>query len=167
MVRCYSLSEIVLLICIDIELDSLPPKWMIDPKRLIVENGTYDVKAVPISSIVRVCNRLIKVRLLIAGVSCLISSPQVDVDMIVERSRISVMSDVVEQLNGIAQEWGSNQAFVVPEVDWSKMRQLEFQENLRSRNALETRLHGKSCILCQEFDEHVRVPSELRPWVDS
>jgi len=72
------------------------------------------------------------------------------------------MNEAVEQLNGIAQEWKDNNASVVPEVDWSKMRQLEFQENLRSRNALESRLEGKGCILCQYLDDHVRILPTMR-----
>jgi antiviral helicase SKI2 len=91
----------------------------------------------------------------------LLLCPQVDIDMIIERNRISVMNEAVEQLNEIAQEWKNNSASVVPEVDWSKMRQLEFQENLRSRNALETRLEGKGCILCQDLEDHVRILSMM------
>jgi antiviral helicase SKI2 len=88
--------------------------------------------------------------------------------MIIERNRISVMNEAVEQLNEIAQEWKSSNTPVVPEVDWSKMRQLEFQENLRSRNALVTRLEGKACILCQDLDDHVRIlPMMLSLAIDS
>lgn len=75
--------------------------------------------------------------------------------MVIERQRISVMNEVVEQLNDIAQEWCNDPTPTVPEVDWSKMKQLEFQENLRSRNSLEKRLEGKGCILCKEFQDHV------------
>jgi antiviral helicase SKI2 len=77
--------------------------------------------------------------------------------MIIERNRISVMNEAVEKLHEIAQEWKSNQASVALEVDWSKMRQLEFQESLRSRNALEARLEGKGCTICQDFDDHVSI----------
>jgi len=96
-------------------------------------------------------------RLSIALRQCLSFSFQVDVDMIIERQRISVMNEVVEQLHDIAQEWTNSPSPAVPEVDWLKMRQLEFQENLRSRNALEKRLEGKGCILCENFDDHVRI----------
>ena len=66
------------------------------------------------------------------------------------------MCEVVEQLQEIAMEWHTASPSQIPEVEWSKMRQLEFQENLRSREALEKRLEGKGCTLCEHFSEHVR-----------
>lgn len=125
---------------------SVPPQWIVDPRNLIVDERTYDVKAVPLSSIIRVCNRMVKV----------------DVEMIIDRQRISVMNEVVEQLNEIAQEWSNNSILTVPEVDWSKIKQLEFQENLRTRNALEKRLEGKGCVLCEDFRDHYSRIHEKR-----
>jgi antiviral helicase SKI2 len=82
---------------------------------------------------------------------------KVDVDMILERQRISVMNDVVQQLDDVLQDWKKSQLQTIPEVDWSKIRQLEFQENLRTRRALEARLEGKACVSCDKFDEHVCI----------
>jgi antiviral helicase SKI2 len=51
----------------DIEPASLPPLWIINPGKMVVDERTYDVKAIPISSIIRVCNRMIKVHYPIFG----------------------------------------------------------------------------------------------------
>lgn len=75
--------------------------------------------------------------------------------MIIERQRISVMNDIVTQLNDIVSEWQTTRPAQFPEVEWSKMRQLEFQESLRSRDTLAMRLDGKGCVLCEHFEEHV------------
>lgn len=66
------------------------------------------------------------------------------------------MNEVVEHLNDVVTEWQKTRPTQFPEVDWSKMRMLEFQESLRSRDALAARLEGKSCVFCEHFDEHVR-----------
>lgn len=82
---------------------------------------------------------------------------QVNVEMILERQRKSVMEEVVEQLHAVVTEWQATMPpQLFPEVEWSKMRQLEFQESLRSRDALAVRLQGKSCVSCEHFKEHVR-----------
>jgi antiviral helicase SKI2 len=106
---------------------------------------TYDVKAIPLSSIMFVTSRTIKI----------------DIDMIIERQRISFMNDAVSLLRGILDEWTQQDARIdqngeIPEVDWGRMRQLEFQEALRSHKALAKRLEGKGCVLCEQFEEHVR-----------
>jgi len=66
------------------------------------------------------------------------------------------MNEVVERLNDIVTEWQTTRPTQFPEVEWSKMRMLDFQDNLRLRNAIAARLEGKSCVLCEHFDEHVR-----------
>jgi len=112
---------------------------------------TYDVKAIPLSSIILVTSRTIKI----------------DIDMIIEKQRISFMNEAVSLLRGVLDEWTQREARIdengeVPEVDWGRMKQLEFQETLRSREALAKRLEGKGCVLCEQFEEHVRhfgVPS--------
>lgn len=79
--------------------------------------------------------------------------------MIVERAKISYMNATLEQLSAIVAEWCQlpGDPPTIPEVEWSKMRTLEFQEALRTREALARRLEGKQCILCQDFSTHVRL----------
>jgi len=116
---------------------------------------TYDVKAIPLSSIVLVTGRTIKI----------------DIDMIIEKQRISFMNEAISLLRGILDEWTRREARIdengeMPEVDWGRMRQLEFQEALRSREAIAKRLEGKSCALCEQFEQHVRPLMSLLPLMD-
>ena len=43
----------------------------------------------------------------------------------------------------------------IPEVDWGKMRSLDFQETLQYRKVLEKVNCDRSCLLCPDFDIHV------------
>lgn len=72
----------------------------------------------------------------------------------INRHRISHMENVVQNLQGLAHSWISKGS--VPEVDWSKVKTLEFQETLKSRQSFAARLEGKICLSCPDFDEHVR-----------
>lgn len=63
------------------------------------------------------------------------------------------MSDLIATLAGLVHEWSAVET--IPEVDWARMRTLEFQEALRSRDALVERLVQKACVMCGDFDEHV------------
>lgn len=63
------------------------------------------------------------------------------------------MREAAASLNDLAEEWlvaGS-----VPEVDWGRVRTLEFQETLRSRETLMQRLQRFGCALCEKFEQHV------------
>lgn len=63
------------------------------------------------------------------------------------------MNDAVAQLGVLANEWANNDH--VPEVDWARVRSLEFQELLNRRNRLFRSLGGLTCTLCGEFESHV------------
>jgi antiviral helicase SKI2 len=63
------------------------------------------------------------------------------------------MNDAIAQLGDLANEWAKNNH--VPEVDWARVRSLEFQELLNKRNTLFRRLESSACVLCEEFDQHV------------
>ena len=45
----------------DVDEDTLPPVWPIDPASLVVEDPVYDVVTVPLSSIVMVTDIVLKV----------------------------------------------------------------------------------------------------------
>lgn len=79
---------------------------------------------------------------------------QVDVDSIVERHLITPMREAVKSLDVMVQEWHA--AGAVAEVDWSRMRSLDFQEVLKTRNEIAGRLQKYACTLCSEFEHHVR-----------
>ena len=65
------------------------------------------------------------------------------------------MREAIKSLNAMLQEWHATG--VVPEVDWSRMRSLDFQEILKSRNESVRRLQNHGCTLCSDFDHHVRL----------
>ncbi|KAJ9111455.1 hypothetical protein QFC19_001224 [Naganishia cerealis] len=50
----------------------------------------------------------------------------------------------------------------LPEVEWTRMRQLEFQEALKSRNTLANRLSSMSCKLCADFADHYEILHERK-----
>lgn len=43
----------------------------------------------------------------------------------------------------------------VPEVEWTRMRAVEFQDLLRGRLTLSDRIAKLGCQLCEDFDGHV------------
>lgn len=51
----------------------------------------------------------------------------------------------------------------LPEVEWTRLRSLEFQETLRQRTSYLDRLVKLGCQLCENFEDHVsRLPPCLR-----
>src|SRR6266852_3369187 len=66
---------------------------------------------------------------------------------------MSHMNDTIAQLGILANEWLNNDH--VPEVDWTRIRSLDFQERLNRRNTRLKRLEGSACVLCKEFKPHV------------
>ncbi|KAL0576871.1 Antiviral helicase ski2 [Marasmius crinis-equi] len=123
---------------IDKDPQAIPPRWPPKPNSLFVTNQTYELRTVPFSSIAMVTDRAVKV----------------DVSSIVERRRISSMNEAVSFLQEVLAEWKDGP---IPEVAWGKMRMLEFQEALNTRNSLVDQLEGKGCILCGNFEEHYAV----------
>ncbi|KAJ7070626.1 antiviral helicase [Mycena amicta] len=121
------------------DLQAVTPRWPPTPRSLAVENGVYEVTAVPLTSIAMVTGRTIKI----------------DVDAIVDRHLISRMREALSLLQGLVDEW--NAVTVVPEVDWARMRSLEFQETLRGRNARVERLSSRACLLCSSFEQHYSI----------
>ena|SRR6267154_3221432 len=69
---------------------------------------------------------------------------------------MSRMNDTIAQLGVLANEWANINH--VPEVDWTRIRSLEFQDRLTRRNTRLKRLEGPACVLCKEFEPHVCLP---------
>ena len=65
------------------------------------------------------------------------------------------MQEAIKALSGVLEQW--LQLDDIPEVDWSRMRSLEFQETLRTRNERAKRLVAAQCTSCPEFDDHVSL----------
>lgn len=66
------------------------------------------------------------------------------------------MKEGIALLRTLGTEWST--ATNVPEVDWSRLRTLEFQEILQTRKANVSRLTQKACVLCESFSDHVSCP---------
>ncbi|CDO73133.1 hypothetical protein BN946_scf185007.g187 [Trametes cinnabarina] len=120
----------------DVDGQSLPPRWPPRPESLLVDDPTYDLTPIPLTSIAMVSNRTIKV----------------ETEWIVEKHKISYMTAAMRSLQGVLGEWLQNGT--IPEVDWSRLRALDFQELLRARNELVPRLSTFGCNSCSEFEEH-------------
>ncbi|KAK0208953.1 antiviral helicase [Desarmillaria ectypa] len=120
----------------DLSLQGITPQWPPLPGALAVNNWTYELTSVPLTSICLVTTRTVKV----------------DVNTIVDRHIISAMREGVVALASMVSEWSSSGN--IPEVEWSKMRSLDFQEVLRSRSAYVQRIQNRSCLLCEKFEDH-------------
>ncbi|PPR06143.1 hypothetical protein CVT26_005365 [Gymnopilus dilepis] len=123
----------------DVDADAVPPLWPLKPDSLKIESGVYELRAVPLSSIAMVTDRMIKV----------------EVNDIVDRHLISRMNDAVKQLQGVVEEWSATNH--IPEADWNRMRALEFQETLRARDSLIRSLDSHHCMSCSNFGSHYRL----------
>jgi antiviral helicase SKI2 len=131
---------------------ALPPKWPLDPASLEAENLTYDLRSVPLDSISMVTSETMKVCKIFAR-SSHTKLRQVDATGIVDHHRKSLMLEILNSLQILVHNWRT--AGTIPEVNWDRIRTLDFQEALRSRNDLAKRRQGSSCTLCAEFHDHV------------
>ena len=132
--------------------------WPIDPHSLIVDSGVYELESVPLTSIVMVTNRSVKASIFyIVRLANDKSIDQIDANEILNRHLISRMNEGVAALRPLVNEWMD--VGVITEVDWNRVRALEFQELLRSRNSLAKHLGDKECLKCPELAKHVRVSS--------
>lgn len=122
---------------VDIDGDALPPKWPPSVTALAKTDAAYELSAVPLTSVILVSSRVIKV----------------DVDAMVERHLVRSLNGTLASLQQVIEEWAGLSE--IPEVDWSKMRSLDFQETLRARDALAKRLQQRACSLCSNFEQHV------------
>ncbi|KAF9469690.1 antiviral helicase [Collybia nuda] len=123
----------------DIDSQGIPPRWPPTPESLLVDEGVYELRAVSLTSIIFVTNKIVKV----------------EVDNIVDRHLISRMKDGINILQNLIQDWldvGS-----IPENDWNRMKALDFQEILRSRESLVRKLLTRACTLCSDFSHHYSV----------
>lgn len=124
----------------DVDNQMVLPLWPPKAESMIVEDGVYELRAVLTTSISLVTSCTIKV----------------DVDEIVERHRISTMLDGIKSLSGILQDWLTSQKDI-PEVDWSKIRLLDFQETLQQRNMIVQRNSNRGCLQCSSFIPHYTI----------
>ena len=131
-----------------------------------MDDPTYEVIAVPVTSIAMVSYDVIKVPISAfrRTFSLVNEHPQFDLAAIVEKHKKSVMNGVIESLKEVLHGW--LQKGSVPEASWGRNRQLEFQDLLRQRQHRMRQLKKVACTSCPKFDEHVidfHDPLVLRP----
>ncbi|KIY51126.1 ATP-dependent RNA helicase [Fistulina hepatica ATCC 64428] len=125
--------------------EPLPPVWPIKVTSVVVEDADYDLKAVPLSAITLVTSRTIKV----------------DQDRIVERHSFAPMRSALASLSTLIDSWATSED-VVPEVDWSRIRNMDFQETLRARNKISRTLDSYVCLTCDDFEKHYKETHKLK-----
>ncbi|KAF9075050.1 antiviral helicase [Rhodocollybia butyracea] len=123
----------------DVDNSAITPHWPPTPGSLVVGKPTYQLTTVSLSSISMVTDRTIKV----------------DARAIADRHLISRMREAISALQDVCGEWQATGT--IPEIDWNRMRMMEFQELLQSRNSLLKRLEPKGCLLCNDFSDHYSV----------
>lgn len=74
---------------------------------------------------------------------------------ILDRHLISRMNEGIAALRPLVNEWVD--VGVITEVVWNRVRVLEFQDLLRSRNSLAKHIRDKECLKCPEIAKHVRA----------
>lgn len=77
---------------------------------------------------------------------------QVDASAIVDSHKKAPILETTSTLETVVMEWAT--AGTLLEIDWSRMRTLEFQDTLRARNDILKSLQTFECTLCEDFDEH-------------
>lgn len=169
----------------DAATETVPPRWPPSLHGHGTEGLVYELREVPLASIALVTKYLQKVRVglqspsrkahapvrvlvLVPSQSKLISltlirphaTKQVDLPRIMDH-RISAMQGAVDALVPVIVEMQTNEkgTDALPEVDWSKLRKLEFQEALRSRRGHETKLVQQHCVETDGFEEDVSLLS--------
>ncbi|KLO05470.1 translation repressor [Schizopora paradoxa] len=135
----------------DVNVQPLPPSWPYNPSEFLPSEGeaTYEVTIVTISSIALITNKILR---------------SVDVEAILTRHVIAPMKAVVDELRNLVKtEWIPSGR--VPEIDWSRVRTLEFQETLARRESLAAKLGSQSqwqCLSCEDFKHHFsRIHEEM------
>lgn len=57
-----NLEKVLIFHSLDIESDAIPPTWPLEPDSLIMDDATYELRAVPLTSIAFITNKLVKVK---------------------------------------------------------------------------------------------------------
>ncbi|KAG8890932.1 hypothetical protein FRB98_002952 [Tulasnella sp. 332] len=125
-------------------LQTPPPLWPPEPRSLLVGGVVYEIARVFLSSVALVTDKVHK----------LIIAIQADMSEI-EWLKIASMQAVAVALQGLAQEWVN--IGKIGEVEWNRIRALEFQDAFRARDRFVKLSSGKACLLCEQFQEHYAI----------
>lgn len=64
-------------------------------------------------------------------------------------------SEALDELYSIAQEWAASN--LILEMDWSKIKQIDFQQLLREKNELARKMASCLCQTCPNISDHYGV----------
>ncbi|KAK4685405.1 antiviral helicase SKI2, partial [Tremellales sp. Uapishka_1] len=116
----------------NVELSEVPPRWPPVLPTGSFINPTYEVSVVDTNSISFVVNKIMK----------------------------TVLEKTVHDMAVIHEELATLDT--LPEIDWARIKDFEFQEKLRTRIALVDRLSRLGCQLCENFDDHYAILHEIK-----
>ncbi|CAD6967394.1 unnamed protein product, partial [Tilletia controversa] len=116
---------------LDVAENSKPPLWNPTLKGRVLDGLVYDLVEVPLTSIVLVTKHVVKIE-----------------PSMIMAHRISAMQGAVNAMIPYLLEW--SEQGVIPEVEWSKLRKLDFQEALRARDGYVSEIAQQSHILGKE-----------------
>ncbi|TDL28168.1 antiviral helicase [Rickenella mellea] len=119
------------------EPQSVPPRWPPTPSSLICSKLDYEIAVTPLSSVSLVTSQTLKI----------------NADTLANRR--AAREDVLKALDTLLNVW--IQEDHVPEVDWMRIRTLEFQDLLRSRDRLTKSLPSEGCVRCPNFIDHYNI----------
>lgn len=129
----------------DFESVTAPPRWPVGLQK--ISRPTWQLVTVSTDSISLLVDKVVKVN------ATNVLDKRMD-DAIDET--LQSLVDLHAQL--LSLEEGSD----LPEIDWTRMRSLDFQEGLRNRNSLRPRIAKMECRLCGDFDEHYEILHERK-----
>lgn len=67
------------------------------------------------------------------------------------------MEKAAHDLSILHEEFGGATWGDLPEVDWARIKAMEFQDLVRQRGVLMDRIMKMGCVLCPDFDDHVSL----------
>lgn len=102
------------------------------------DDWTYELASIDISSISVVTKSFLKF-------------PQSSFTELIEGKAPEARAKMAEDLRPLADEMVKTGAI---EMDWGRMRGLEFQDLVRQRDTMHQRVTKMACALCEDFDEH-------------
>lgn len=125
----------------DVELDAVPPSWPPRLDDITKETLTYELSTAPLTSIS-----------LITRFTC-----KVDGDNLVSKARPSDLEAVLHAIKSTLEELSTSKS--LSEVDWNKVRSLEFREALNGRDERLRRLVAMGLDRDGDFEAMVRCLS--------
>ncbi|KAK8853069.1 hypothetical protein IAR55_003770 [Kwoniella newhampshirensis] len=128
----------------DVKLADVPPRWPPVLPKGSFPNPTWELATVDTNSVSFVVNRILKA----------------DHTGIVDKKAKESIEKTLHDLAVLHEELSTLSE--LPEVDWSRLRAIDFQESIRQRALLVDRLAKLGCQLCADFSDHYATLHEIK-----